>query len=356
MLTQDQIDKIKALWQSTGKRTTAVIVGAIIATLTILTVSLTGEAPVAPEKPAPLPAGTGVDGGGEGDAVAVPDAGPDSNAALIEQPDGIGGEVYLTSPVWKGSQRLNAGQRYPSGGWHNAWDIGIWRGTKLYSPFAGKVVGSNDGVPNQPVGVMRSNSNWLLICYKLKDGREATLYYQHLSPGLKVKRGQTVKAGQYVANSGNTGRTTGDHLHLAAQWLRSGQKCSTMTQAQALSSRYDYLNRGNPPGMFAPSKLWTTYKPTATKAKPVVKLSNVRVGKKNSQVKRVQTGLRNRGAAYRKLNPSGATGYYGTQTKRMVQRYQRSLGFRGRDADGRIGCTSLKRLNKANGSKWAVKC
>ncbi|MFZ1361469.1 MAG: peptidoglycan-binding domain-containing protein [Candidatus Nanopelagicales bacterium] len=94
----------------------------------------------------------------------------------------------------------------------------------------------------------------------------------------------------------------------------------------------------------------------ATKTKPVVKLSNVRVGKRNAQVKRVQTALRNRGAAYRKLNRSGATGYYGTQTRNMVQRYQRSLGFKGRDADGRIGCTSLKRLNKANGLKWTVKC
>lgn len=332
------MDSIKMIWKDLGGKTVTLIAGAIIATLTILTVTLTGEAPVAPEVPAPLPAGTGVDGGGEGDQIAVPDAGPDSDAAIVEQPDGIGGAVYLTSPVWKGSQRLNAGQRYPSGGWHNAWDIGVWRGTKLYSPFAGKVVGSNDGVPNQPVGVIKSNSNWLLICYKLKGGREATLYYQHLSPGLKVKRGAKVMAGQYVANSGNTGNTTGDHLHLAAQWLRGGQKCSTMTQGQALSSRYDYLNRGNPPGMFAPSKLWTTYKPAPTK--PTITVSKLqrqwRKGGSGAGISWVQRNLGIKATG--KATPATRT------------RWTREMGTR------IPGCTKLKKLSKRGPVHWSTKC
>jgi hypothetical protein len=43
-------------------------------------------------------------------------------------------------------------------------------------------------------------------------GRETKFF--HLNPGsLKVKKGQKVKAGQHVAGVGNTGGSTGYHLH-----------------------------------------------------------------------------------------------------------------------------------------------
>ena len=97
----------------------------------------------APTVPAPLPPATGVDG----DALAVPgaqaapdglpvdpeqlppdvQAQPDAGApaVVVETPEGIGGEVFVKSPAFKGRQRLNAGFRYPSGTLHGAWDIGI---------------------------------------------------------------------------------------------------------------------------------------------------------------------------------------------------------------------------------------
>ena len=40
-----------------------------------------------------------------------------------------------------------------------------------------------------------------LLCAKV-NARAAVLYYQHLSPGLKVKRGQKVKKGQWFAKVG----------------------------------------------------------------------------------------------------------------------------------------------------------
>ena len=42
--------------------------------------------------------------------------------------------------------------------------------------------------------------------------------------------------------------------------------------------------------------------------------------------------------------PAGPTGYFGTRTKQAVKEFQRSLGFRGMQADGIPGAKTLRRL------------
>lgn len=237
----------------------------------------TPPAPTVQALPAPLPPATGVDGEGlaaapdnaqpdglpvdpeqlPADVQAQPDAG--SPATIVETPEGIGGEVFVKSPVFKGRQRLNAGFRYPSGTLHGAWDIGINRGTKVYAARNGRIVGKNDGVRNHPSGsayaVSGSPSNWLLLCGTVPGMGRAVLYYQHLSPGIKVKRGQRVTKGTWLARSGNTGNSTGDHLHISASKLPKGWRCGKITKAKAEYLRYDYLRSPNR-RLFAPARFW----------------------------------------------------------------------------------------------------
>lgn len=385
MLDQDTKDRLAALWLDLKSNMSKIVIGAIIAALaiiggTLIEASHQLEAP-SPTAPASLPTNTGIDGQGivEGKSVdqVQPDGLPDQltaeqqdqvvpvpqalssgndgknvqERAPPEASDGIGGSVYLKAPVWDGEQRLNAGKYYPSGSFHGAWDIGIKRGTKVYAPLAGKVVGLNDGVPNQPIGVIRgSDSNWVLTCHKLAGGREATVYYQHGSPGVPVKRGQQVKAGQLVLRSGNTGNSTGDHLHLAAQWLRSGVTCATMTQSQARQQRYDYLNLGNT-RIFEPSLVWTKFKPGSSVVTRTINAPGLaKIARNKGKSNRVVWVRKN----LRVTNKTNQTWTW--QLTRDYAKYQRALGYRGRAADGIPGCASLKVLGKRTPVKWSTKC
>ncbi|HEX6231549.1 MAG TPA: peptidoglycan DD-metalloendopeptidase family protein [Jiangellaceae bacterium] len=209
-------------------------------------------------------------------------------------------------------RRVTATKRYSNGSAHFAYDYAMPIGTPLFAISDGVILGCNDGVRDQPRGKSAGSgapSNWVLLGTKWK-GKKVTVYYQHMTRGLRVKTGQKVKEGQPIGASGNSGNTTGPHLHIAASW-------------GYLTSRYAYLANGgnNKVVIFPTPNIWAgTKSPIAT-----VRLSSLKPGSRNTDVKTYQQALRAFGMA--KHNPAGVTGYYGTETKAMTRAAYRKLGW-----------------------------
>ena len=88
-------------------------------------------------------------------------------------------------------------------------DFGVREGTKVFAAEDGEVIRSQWG---------DRGGRYLMIRHD--DGR-LTLY-SHLSV-LRVVSGERVERGQHIAETGNTGYSTGPHLHFAikdnGQWV-----------------------------------------------------------------------------------------------------------------------------------------
>ena len=102
---------------------------------------------------------------------------------------------------------------------HKGTDFGVAIGTPISAAAAGTVIRAVDGCSNR--GSMSSRcgggfGNHVILSHA--DGR-ATLY-AHMTPGsLRVRQGERVECGEQIGLSGNSGRSTGPHLHFE---VRSG--------------------------------------------------------------------------------------------------------------------------------------
>jgi hypothetical protein len=83
---------------------------------------------------------------------------------------------------------------------HNGLDLGVLEGTPVKAAAAGTV--------NRACMDGSGYGNHVRIDH----GKDSVTLYGHLST-MKVKVGQEVKAGQVIGLSGNTGNSTGPHLH-----------------------------------------------------------------------------------------------------------------------------------------------
>lgn len=120
----------------------------------------------------------------------------------------IGGRI--TTPFAKPGKMWSTGR-------HEGVDFACPKGTKILACADGKVVGT--GIWGSAYG---PNS---LVIKHVVDGKTLYTMYAH-GQKLYVKKGDKVKMGQHVLDSGAMGNVTGPHLHLECQakrrWTRGG--------------------------------------------------------------------------------------------------------------------------------------
>ncbi len=148
---------------------------------------------------------------------------------------GGGGQCCVEHPPGVVTQAYSA---CGSGGSHYGMDYGTAVGTPIYAGIAGTVVGSALGFPNcynNGCSAACWNAfNYVKIksdCGDPQDGsKDFFVYYLHiddLAPG--IGNGSHVDQGQLVAHSGNSGCSSGPHIHIETASVAQGGSASLNT-------------------------------------------------------------------------------------------------------------------------------
>lgn len=143
---------------------------------------------------------------GAGGAVAAEmNSGTGAAAAVTAQKAAAKKAVSWVAPVKKYSKSasfMQNGARWAHK--HSGQDFAVPTGTKVVAAHGGTVVkAGGNGAGDGP-----AYGNAIVI----KHGNGTYSQYAHLSR-VEVKIGQVVKTGQEIAKSGNTGNSSGPHLH-----------------------------------------------------------------------------------------------------------------------------------------------
>ncbi len=123
-------------------------------------------------------------------------------------------EDFHPGPRWRGDfiEPSNAPRSSPFGvrRVRNGRTAGFHRGLDYAGPVGDPIKAPADGV------VTLIGPNFVLLgnCIIINHGEGLTSLYMHLSQ-IGVKEGDEVKAGQVIGRIGNTGASTGPHLHYA---------------------------------------------------------------------------------------------------------------------------------------------
>ena len=95
-----------------------------------------------------------------------------------------------------GTQRYYNGKK---GNYHNGHDIAADTGTLIYSPSSGKVILTGDYYYNGKFVMINHGNSLISIFLHMND--------------IHVSRGTIVEKGELIGTVGNTGLSTGSHLH-----------------------------------------------------------------------------------------------------------------------------------------------
>lgn len=111
--------------------------------------------------------------------------------------------------------------------YHSGVDFGVPTGSKIYAPLAGTVraIGNTDAFPG-----CYSWGKWILLDH----ANGLSTLYAHLSQHA-VSPGEKVQTGEIIAYSGNTGYSTGPHLHFTV-YAKEGVSVRKFNQIKAVTS------------------------------------------------------------------------------------------------------------------------
>ena len=137
-----------------------------------------------------------------------------ATAALAARQSPVDGGVLTSGP----GQRLDP---FGSGRtvWHNGWDIAVPMGTPVYPTQEGTVYFA---------GEYKGYGKLVAI----EHGKGVITFYGHNSE-LLVKPGQYVTPRTVIAKSGNSGRSTGPHVHYEVRQLPARQQKERQEQLAA---------------------------------------------------------------------------------------------------------------------------
>lgn len=111
----------------------------------------------------------------------------------------FGGSGILQKPVTSGT--ITATMYYSSGAYHGALDYGVPIGTNVYAAADGVVLAAG------------WRSGGLGYCVVIQHANGLRTYYGHGNGTFYVSEGATVARGQLIMLSGNSGNSSGPHLH-----------------------------------------------------------------------------------------------------------------------------------------------
>jgi murein DD-endopeptidase MepM/ murein hydrolase activator NlpD len=208
---------------------------------------------------------------------------------------------------------------------HTGIDFGATVGTELFAVCDGKVV---DIAPDTAYG------NKVVIEYTC-NGIKYQDWFCHMSK-IEVAKGAQVAAGQKIGLSGNTGNSTGPHLHLETRIapFRYGHDVAhpCMEVAGVIDPNAPADRKVN-----ILQKVAAVVTPNVTPATKIVNLAELIAGQADD-VSLVQSALNVK-----------VTGKYDAATQAAYKKWQESLGYKGADADGKPGKTSLNKLGAKYG-------
>jgi len=151
-----------------------------------------------------------------------PDTIPQAGKAIFRWPLD---SIYITQ--YFGNTKFAQSGAYNGNG-HNGVDFGVPTGTKVRAVLSGTITAWG----NTDFGGCQSYGKWILV----KHGNGLSTLYAHLSV-ISVSKGQSVNTGDIIGYSGNTGYSTGPHLHFTV-FASSG------VQVVKLSDWYKQSGRG----------------------------------------------------------------------------------------------------------------